>query len=73
MSKQAALIARIARAHARSPDSARAWIDRITSGRRPNLSGGVRYVSSPRHANYAQVETYTKYLGKLIGRARKEL
>ena len=73
VSKQAALIALVARAHAHSPDAARAWIDRLTSGRRPNLSGGVRYVASPRHANYAQFETYLKYLGKLIARARKEL
>jgi hypothetical protein len=73
VSKQAALIALVARAHTRSPDDARAWVNRLTGGRRPNLTGGVRYVSSPRHANYAQFETYSKYLGGLLARARKEL
>jgi cation diffusion facilitator CzcD-associated flavoprotein CzcO len=73
VSKQATLIALLARAHARSPDATRAWIDRLTAGRRPDLSGGVRYVNSPRHANYAQFETYEKYLTGLIAKARKEV
>ena len=73
VSKQAALIALLARVHARSPDAARAWIDRLTAGRRPDLSGGVRYVASPRHASYAQCETYEKYLTRLIAKARKEV
>ena len=73
VSKQADLVAFFARADAAAPDATRRWLERLTSGRRPDLSGGVRYVSSPRHANYAQFETYEAYLGRLIKRARREL
>jgi phytoene dehydrogenase-like protein len=73
VSKQAELPAFLARADAVAPDATRRWIARLTSGRRPDLSGGVRYVSSPRHANCAQFETYDLYLRRLIHRARREL
>jgi cation diffusion facilitator CzcD-associated flavoprotein CzcO len=73
VSKQAQLVALLARANAIAPDATRRWIARLTSGPRPDLSGGVRYVSSPRHANYAQFETYDLYLRRLIQRARREL
>jgi hypothetical protein len=73
VSKQAELAAFLARADAIAPNATQRWIARLTSGRRPDLSGGVRYVSSPRHANYAQFETYEKYLGALMKRARREL
>ncbi|MGQ0715515.1 MAG: flavin-containing monooxygenase [Gemmatimonadaceae bacterium] len=73
VSKQATLIALVARAQAASPDAARAWLQRLTSAPPPDLSGGVRYVASPRHANYAQFETYERYLTKLIARARRDL
>jgi hypothetical protein len=73
VSKQAELVALLARADSIAPDAAHQWVTHLTSGRRPDLSGGVRYVSSPRHANYAQFETYELYLGKLIRRAQREL
>lgn len=73
VSKQAELVALLARADAVAPDATRQWIARLASGRRPDLSGGVRYVNSPRHANYAQFETYELYLRRLIDRARREL
>ena len=71
--KQAELAALLARSDAAAPDATRQWISQVTSGRRPNLSGGVRYVSSPRHACYAQWETYDAYLSRLLRRARSEL
>ena len=70
VSKQAELVALLAQA---SPDAAREWVARLTSERRPDLSGGVRYVQSIRHENYAQFETYEAYLSRLIKRARREL
>ncbi|HEU5183733.1 MAG TPA: NAD(P)-binding domain-containing protein [Gemmatimonadaceae bacterium] len=73
VSKQAELVALLARADAADPVAARRWIGELTSQRRPELGGGVRYVASPRHANYAQFETYESYLRRLIRRARKEL
>ncbi|HEU5184719.1 MAG TPA: hypothetical protein VFU01_09145, partial [Gemmatimonadaceae bacterium] len=73
VSKQAELVALLARADAADPVAARRWIGELASQRRPDLGGGVRYVASPRHANYAQFETYESYLRRLIRRARKEL
>jgi hypothetical protein len=73
VSKQAELTALLARADAVDPGGTSEWIARLTSGRRPDLSGGVRYVNSPRHANYAQYETYDLYLRRLITRVRKDL
>ena len=73
VSKQAELVALLAHSDAASPDATRQWIARLTSERRPDLSGGVRYVQSLRHANYAQFETYDAYLSRLIRRARREL
>lgn len=73
VSKQATLIALLVRAHVTSPDATRSWVERLTRSRRPDLSGGVRYVASARHANYTQFETYERYLERLIFKARKEL
>ena len=73
VSKQAKLVAMLARSDATSPDATREWIRGLTAGRRPSLSGGVRYVSSPRHSNYAQFETYEAYLRQLIRKAEREL
>lgn len=73
VSKQAKLVALLARSDADRPGPTRQWIERLTSGRRPDLSGGVRYVASPRHANYAQFETYDAYLRRMLRRVRKEL
>lgn len=73
VSKQAELVALLARSDADSPSATRKWIERLTAGRRPDLTGGVRYVRSPRHANYAQFETYEAYLERLIRKAEREI
>jgi hypothetical protein len=73
VSKQAELTALLARADVVNANATREWVARLTSGPRPDLSGGVRYLDSPRHANYAQFETYDLYLRRLIARARREL
>lgn len=73
VSKQAELVAVLARADAVAPAPTRQWIARLTASRRPDISGGVRYVASQRHANYAQFETYDLYLRRLIQRGRREL
>jgi cation diffusion facilitator CzcD-associated flavoprotein CzcO len=73
VSQQAELVALLAQSDAAAPDATREWIGRFTSGPRPDLSGGVRYVKSQRHANYAQFETYESWLSRVIKRARREL
>jgi cation diffusion facilitator CzcD-associated flavoprotein CzcO len=73
VSKQAQLIALLARSDTVAPEATRAWIARLTAGRPPDLSGGVRYIASPRHEHYAQFETYESYLERLIRRTRREL
>lgn len=73
VSKQAELVALLAQADATAPDATRRWLARLTAGPRPDLSGGVRYVQSIRHANYAQFETYQSYLARLIRRVGSDL
>jgi hypothetical protein len=73
VSKQAELVALLAQADATAPAVTKQWVVRLTSERRPDLSGGVRYVQSVRHSNYAQFETYESYLSRLIRRVRREL
>ena len=73
VSKQAELVALLARSDADNPGATRRWIERLTAGRSPDLSGGVRYVKSPRHANYAQFETYEAYLRRLLRKAEREI
>ena len=73
VSQQARLVALLARRDATAPEATREWIARLIAGRRPDLSGGVRYVPSPRHANYAQFETYESVLRRLIARAQREI
>jgi cation diffusion facilitator CzcD-associated flavoprotein CzcO len=73
VSKQAELTALLTRADSVDPSATRELVTRLTSGPCPDLSGGVRYVNSPRHANYAQFETYDLYLRRLIAKARKDL
>lgn len=73
VSKQGALVAHLARVHAARPDAVRRWLQRLTSRPAPDLSGGVRYLASPRHAHYAQFEAYLKYLDRLTRTARREL
>lgn len=73
VSKQAELVAMLAQSDATAPDATRHWLERLTAGPPPDLSGGVRYVHSIRHANYAQFETYEAYLSRLIRRVGREL
>lgn len=39
--------------------------DRLVATDRPDLSGGIRFVASDRHATYVEIETYRKYMRKL--------
>lgn len=73
VSKQAEVVALLAQSDAIAPDATHRWLTDLTAGRRPDLSGGVRYVQSTRHANYAQFETYDAYLSRLLRRVRREL
>lgn len=73
VSKQAELVAMLAQSDATAPDATRTWVARLTSSPRPDLTGGVRYVGSIRHENYAQFETYESYLSRLIRQIRSEL
>lgn len=73
VSKQAEIIARLAESDATAPDATQQWLSRLTAAPRPDLSGGVRYVKSVRHENYAQFETYESYLSRLIRQIKGEL
>jgi cation diffusion facilitator CzcD-associated flavoprotein CzcO len=73
VSRQSELVALLAKSDAMSPGPTRQWLERLISSHRPDLTGGVRYVQSIRHANYAQFETYEAYLTGLIRRIRREL
>ena len=65
VSRQAALIAAVLRARADSPERA-ARFERLRSGPRPNLTGGVRYLATPRHSIYVQYDEYVHYLDRLL-------
>jgi cation diffusion facilitator CzcD-associated flavoprotein CzcO len=73
VSKQAELVALLAESDASAPDVTRQWVARLVADPRPDLTGGVRYVKSIRHANYAQFETYDAYLSHIIRRVRREV
>jgi len=68
VSKQAKLIAALTRARVSNVQAAVAF-ERKQLGPPPDLSGGIRYIKSPRHSNYVQFEAYGHYLD----RAFKEL
>lgn len=65
VSRQAALIAALLRARAERPDRVDHF-ERLRRGRRPNLTGGVRYLATPRHSIYVQYDEYVHYLDKLL-------
>ncbi len=65
VSKQAALVASVIRAEQDAPERA-AWFHRLRAGPRPDLTGGIRYLASPRHAIYVQYDEYVHYLAKLL-------
>ena len=65
VSKQAALVAALLRAEQHAPERA-AWFHTLRTGSRPNLTGGVKYVHSPRHAIYVQFDEYLHYVARLV-------
>jgi hypothetical protein len=69
VSKQAALVAAVIRAERDAPERA-AWFHRGRTGARPDLSGGMKYLASPRHAIYVQYDEYVHRLEKLVHRLR---
>ncbi len=68
---QAQLLARYLVAREASIGSV-AWFDRLSSGGHEDLSGGIRYVASPRHALEIEYFSYRQRLQKLIARFPKQ-
>ncbi|HEX6534438.1 MAG TPA: NAD(P)-binding domain-containing protein [Gemmatimonadaceae bacterium] len=64
VSKQAALIAALIRAEQDAPRKA-AWFHALRTARRRDLTGGIHYLSSPRHSIYVQYDEYVHYVEKL--------
>ncbi|MGI9075914.1 MAG: flavin-containing monooxygenase [Gemmatimonadaceae bacterium] len=65
VSKQAKLIGTLIQARESNPEAAAAF-DRKQLGSPPDLSGGIHYISSPRHSNYVQFEAYGHYLDRAV-------
>ena len=65
VSKQAKLIGALIRARESNPERAAAF-ERKQLGPSPNLSGGIRYIQSPRHCNYVQFEAYGHFLDREV-------
>jgi hypothetical protein len=40
-------------------------LDRLAATDTPDLSGGIRFVASDRHATYVEIDAYRKYMKKL--------
>ncbi|WP_210592987.1 amino acid permease [Streptomyces sp. GESEQ-35] len=53
---------------ARETGTHKADLDRLKSDDTPDLSGGMRYLDSPRHANYVNSHAYQTYLAELRDR-----
>jgi hypothetical protein len=53
---------------ARETGTHKAALDRLKSEDTPDLSGGIRYLDSPRHANYVNSHAYQTYLAELRDR-----
>lgn len=70
VSKQADLIAAVIRARDCNP-AATADFDRKQQGPSPDVSGGIRYISSPRHSHYVQFEAYGHFLDRTVRQLRK--
>ena len=67
VSKQAALVASVITAR-RSGSERAAWFERQRTGPRPDLSGGIRYLASQRHAFYVQYDEYVHRLEQMLKR-----
>jgi len=67
VSKQAALAASVIVAQRNGTDRA-GWFERQRTGVRPDLSGGIKYLASQRHAFYVQYDEYVHRLEKMLKR-----
>jgi hypothetical protein len=67
VSKQAALVASVIRAQHEGSERA-AWFERRRTGARPDLTGGIKYLASQRHAFYVQYDEYVHRLEKMLKR-----
>ncbi len=67
VSKQAALVASVIVAQRNGLDRA-AWFERQRTGARPDLSGGIKYLASQRHAFYVQYDEYVHRLETMLKR-----
>ncbi len=67
VSKQAALVASVIRAQREGSERA-TWFERQRTGARPDLSGGIKYLASQRHAFYVQYDEYVHRLDKTLKR-----
>lgn len=65
--EQARLVARYVQALSGKPRHA-AWFDALKGGPAPSLSGGVRYLSTPRHALEVEHYSYRRRLRKLCAK-----
>jgi len=65
--KPAALVAALLTAEADAPERAR-WFHALRTGPRHSLTGGVKYLRSPRHVIYVQFDEYLHYVNRLLKR-----
>ena len=69
VSRQAELVASVIRAERDDPRRA-AWFHAARTGPRPDLTSGIKYVASPRHAIYVQFDEYVHMLDKMLKHLR---
>lgn len=62
--EMADLIARTITVRAKGGDKA-AKLDRFFATDRPNLTGGIKFVGSSRHATYVEIDAYRKQMGRI--------
>ncbi|MEP2829918.1 NAD(P)-binding domain-containing protein [Parvibaculum sp.] len=62
--EMADLIARTITVRAKGGDEA-AKLDRFFDTDRPNLTGGIKFVGSSRHATYVEIDAYRKQMGRI--------
>lgn len=62
--EMADLIARTIMARAKGGAGA-AQLDRLIATDKPDLTGGIKFVGSARHATYVEIDAYRKHMGKL--------
>ncbi len=71
VSKQAKPIGALIRARESNPAAATAFEGKQL-GPSPDLSGGIRYINSPRHSSYVQFEAYLHYLDRAVKELERE-